>query len=148
MFLLAFQESIQLIPDGTLLVHIAIILVMIWILNRTLFKPINRIIQSRESRTGGAGEAGSILAQVNEKEAAYGKAMLDARTQGYQMIEREQAAANSAREQKLGSVREEVSTKVMAEKQELERQAADARAAIEQEADAIADKITQSILKV
>lgn len=148
MFLLAFAESIQLVPDGTLIVHIAIILIMIYVLNRTLFRPINRIIQSRESHKGGSlGEAGSILAEVSEKEAAYNKGMLDARSEGYQMIEREHSAAVAAREERLGSVKNEVSGKVSTDKQEIERQAAEAKKLIEQEADMIADKISASILK-
>ena len=148
MFLLAFAESIQLVPDGTLIVHIAIILIMIYVLNRTLFRPINRIIQSRESHKGGSlGEAGSILAEVSEKEAAYNKGMLDARSEGYQMIEREHSAAIAAREERLGSVRNEISGKLTTEKQEIERQAADAKKVIEQQAEMIADKISASILK-
>lgn len=47
MALLLFQE-VRLVPDGTLFVHIAIILIMIWVLNRTFFRPVNRIIESRE----------------------------------------------------------------------------------------------------
>jgi len=39
------ENSIQLVPDGTLLLHILIILVMVYVLNATLFKPINRILQ-------------------------------------------------------------------------------------------------------
>ena len=148
MFLLAFAESIQLVPDGTLLVHIGIILIMIYILNRTLFRPINRIIQSRESHKGGSlGEAGSILAEVSEKEAAYNKGMLDARSEGYQMIEREHSAAVAMREERLGGVRNEVANKVTNEKHEIERQAADAKKVIEQEAETIAEKISASILK-
>ena len=57
-FLALAESSIQLFPDGTIFVHIAIILVMIWILNRTLYKPINRILETREKSKGGhASEA-------------------------------------------------------------------------------------------
>jgi len=38
------ENSIQLVPDGTLLLHILIILVMVYVLNATLFKPINQIL--------------------------------------------------------------------------------------------------------
>ena len=53
MHLLLFAETIQLFPDGTLFVHIAIILEMIWILNRTLYRPINRVLEAREKSKGG-----------------------------------------------------------------------------------------------
>ncbi|MGH7784024.1 MAG: hypothetical protein ACREO5_09335, partial [Candidatus Binatia bacterium] len=55
MLFLAFQSSIQLFPDGTIFVHIALILAMIWLLNRTFFRPINRMIESREMQKGGHG---------------------------------------------------------------------------------------------
>ena len=41
------ENSIQLVPDGTLLLHILIILVMIFVLNATLYKPINRVLAAR-----------------------------------------------------------------------------------------------------
>jgi len=44
-FVLGFAEnSIQLVPDGTLILHVIIILVMIYVLNTTLYQPINRIL--------------------------------------------------------------------------------------------------------
>jgi F0F1-type ATP synthase membrane subunit b/b' len=52
MFFLAFAD-IQLVPDGTILIHIALILLMIWLLNRTFFRPINRVIAAREKNKGG-----------------------------------------------------------------------------------------------
>ena len=80
MHLLAFAESIQLFPDGTLFIHIGIILLMIWVLNRTLFRPINRVIESREKNKGGhSSEALGILKDVGEKEARYSGEMLDTR---------------------------------------------------------------------
>src|SRR5207244_13444608 len=47
------ENSIQLVPDGTLILHIVIILVMVYVLNATLYKPINQILESREKRTRG-----------------------------------------------------------------------------------------------
>jgi F0F1-type ATP synthase membrane subunit b/b' len=78
MHLLAFAETIQLFPDGTIFIHIALILVMIWVLNRTFYKPINRIIAEREKSKGGrSSEATGILSQVEQIEARYTKEMLD-----------------------------------------------------------------------
>ena len=79
MYLLAFAEgSIQLFPDGTIFVHIAMVLVMIWILNRTFFRPINRVLEAREKMKGGAGgEAESILRDVADKQAKYSQSMLE-----------------------------------------------------------------------
>lgn len=148
MYTLAFAESIQLFPDGTLFIHVALILIMIWVLNRTLFRPINRILDAREKAIGGAdGAAGGILKDVGEKEAKYNSAMLDARTEGYSLIETEQKVAVEAREKTLSEVKAEVAATFESGKTVLEKQAAEARASIGANAETMADKITASILR-
>ena len=44
------ENPIQLVPDGTLILHVLIILVMVYVLNATLFKPINKILAARDER--------------------------------------------------------------------------------------------------
>ncbi len=142
-----FQE-VRLVPDGTMLIHIALILLMIWVLNRTFFRPINRILESRERKTGGnSGEAQSILNQIGEKQKRYNEAMLKARSEGYEIIENERNTAVSQRMEKVGSVKEEISQKVEREKQEIERQSVAAQAAIAADAEKIAEQISANLLK-
>jgi F-type H+-transporting ATPase subunit b len=148
MVFLAFAQSVQLVPDGTLFIHIALILLMIWILNRTFFRPINRIIESRERNKGGRfTEAESILNEVSEKQAKYNQAMIEARSRGYQTIESERAAALAEREAKISRVKEEVAKRFEQEKGQLQTQTVEARTAIAAEADRLAEKISANILR-
>ncbi|MBK7709349.1 MAG: hypothetical protein IPJ30_27225 [Acidobacteria bacterium] len=150
MFLLAFAEgsSIQLVPDGTLLIHVALILIMIWILNRTFFRPINRIIESREKNKGGRSvEAEEIMRDVEGKREMYNLAMLDARTKGYEIIEKERTKALKKKEEKVTAVKESVATTFAEESAELEKQTAEARETIKSEAEKLADRISANILK-
>ena len=148
MYLLAFAESIQLFPDASLFLHVGIILFMIWLLNRTLYKPINRVLETRERNKGGhSSEAEALLGQVGEKEARYSKEMLDARSKGYEFIEKEQKKAVAARDKKLGEVKAEVAEMFDGGKAEIEKQTVDARKTIGAEAEKMADKITAGILK-
>ncbi len=149
MFLLALAEqSIQLFPDGTLFIHIGLILLMIWVLNRTFFRPINRVLEARERQTGGAGtEAERILADVSEKEAKLNEAMLNARTEGYSLIEKERTEAVEARSRRLADAKSDTAQRLADEKRALEEQAAAARAVIETEADVLADRIAATVLK-
>lgn len=148
MHLLAFAESIQLFPDGTIFIHIGIILLMIWVLNRTFYKPINRIIEAREKNKGGhSSEAEKILSDVGQKESRYTNELLDARTKGYELIEKEQKKAIAAREQKLADAKTETARMFDTGKVELEKAAAEARAAIDSDAEKIADQIAANILK-
>lgn len=147
MFFLAFAE-VQLVPDGTIFIHIALILLMIWVLNRTFFRPINRVIQEREKNKGGRlGEAEEILRSVGEKQLRYDKTMLEARSEGYELIERERNQAIAERQQSVAVVKEEVTVELERQQQELVGQTARTRALLETEAEKIAEKISSNILK-
>lgn len=147
MVFLAFAE-IYLVPDGTMLIHIALILLMIWILNRTFFRPINRIIESREKNKGGrSSEAVGILQKVGEKQTRYDAAMLEARSKGYDLIEKERSQAVAARQSEIEKVKSEVTASIAQQKAELTKQTADARINIAEEAEKMAEKISSNLLK-
>lgn len=148
MHLLALAETIQLFPDGTLFIHVGLILVMIWVLNRTLYRPINRVLEAREKNKGGhSSEAVTLLKDVDEKETRYNREMLETRSKGYELIEKEQKAATDARDKQLSDVKAEVAASLDSGKVELAKQAGDAQAAIRTDAEKIADSIAASILK-
>jgi F-type H+-transporting ATPase subunit b len=147
MHLLLFAETIQLFPDGSLFVHVALILLMIYILNRTFYRPVNRIIEAREKHKGGhASEAEEILKGVGEKESRYNKELLDARSRGYEFVEKEQKKAAAASEEKLKKAKAEAAATFESGKAEIEKQAAEVRTEIESEAGKLADKIAANIL--
>jgi len=108
--LLAFSGgAIQLVPDGTLLFHLALIVVMVSVLNATLLKPINRILEERERRTSGRlSEAQMVLTSIDEKMLEYQRRLREARGSGYTLMEAERSAAAREREQKVSAVKDEV----------------------------------------
>lgn len=149
MIALAFLEGgIQLVPDGTIFIHIALILLMIWILNRTFFRPINKVLEARaKSRGGHSSEAETLIKQAEEKSAAYEKQMLDARSKGYQAIEKERSKAVEAKQQQVNAVKEEVSQLIETEKAAITQQVEEARKSISSDAETLAAKIASNILK-
>ena len=149
MVLLAFAESapVQLVPDGTIFIHIAIILLMIFILNRTFFRPINRIIESREKNKLGGSESENLLREVAEKESQYSEALREARSKGYELIENERSEALVRKQEIVGAAKEEAQQTLTSELSELETQAAEARRTIAAEADKMAEKISSNILR-
>lgn len=148
MFLLVFADAIQLFPDGTLFVHVALILLMIWVLNRTFFRPIGRLLESREKHKGGHGaEARSIRNEASEKQAKYQQELLAARSEGYNLIEKQRSAVVEARMGKLAEAKAETARIVSEGKQRVEQETAEARSTIAKEADALAEKISSNILK-
>ncbi len=136
MIILAFAEnSIQLVPDGTILFHLFLVIVMIWLLNRTLFKPINKVLSDREAETKGrTAEAQKLTADMEKRLARYEQGLRAARNSAYQMIDSERAEAIKIREAALSEIRQEIRDEVLREKAEIERQAKEAQEALRAQA--------------
>jgi len=146
-FLALAENSIQLVPDGTLFFHIAIILVMVFVLNATLFKPINRILAEREKRTRGrSSEAHEILQRVDQNVSLYERTLRGARAEGYRLMENEHAAAMNERQARLSAVREEISLSAEEQKKAIHKQVEEARSTLELEARRLAAEIGSQIL--
>jgi F-type H+-transporting ATPase subunit b len=141
------ENSIQLVPDGTLLLHVLIILVMVYVLNATLFKPINTILENREKRTRGRlTEAQEIMGNVSEKVAEYERALRAARNESYGFTEQERAAAMRDRQKALDEMRAQLAASTAAEKEDIKSQAEAARVTLEADARRIAVEIGSRIL--
>ena len=141
------ENSIQLVPDGTLILHVIIILVMVWILNKTLYKPINRILEAREKRTRGRmSEAQEILTDVSEKVSNYERQLRQARAEGYAMTEQERTLAMQERQGKLNEMRQQLSESIAQEKQTIQTQVEEARVTLDSESLRIAREIGERVL--
>lgn len=141
------ENSIQLVPDGTLILHVIIILVMVFVLNATLYKPINRILEAREKRTRGRmSEAQEIMTDVSQKLTNYERQLRQARANAYAMSEQERTAAMQERQQKLNEMRQQLSESIAKEKQMIAQQAEGARSSLETESHRIASEISSRVL--
>lgn len=140
-------NSIQLVPDGTLILHGAIIIIMVMVLNRTLFRPINRILEERDRRTRGlVSEAEQTLVRIDQSLRQYEQTLRGARAEGYQLLERQRAEAIRERERQIASARELLSKQTSTEKQQIMSQAEAARTTLSKEARKMALRITSQIL--
>ncbi len=141
------ENSIQLVPDGTLILHVLIILVMVYVLNATLLKPVNRILEARDKRTKGRlSEAQQILSDVSEKLREYERALREARGQSYAFAEKERAAALQERQVKLNEMRERLAESIKREKEGIKQQSEEARATLEVESRRLAREIGSRVL--
>lgn len=148
MILLAFAESsIQLVPDGTLFLHIAIIFLMIFVLNSLLFKPINSVLDRRARDTKGrSGEAQSTLKDVERSLSEYESRLREARARGYALMEQQRAAALSERQRQVAAIRQEVERSVGEEKRSIAAQTEEARRNLDQDARRAAAEISRRVL--
>jgi len=147
LFLGFLQNSIQLVPDGTIFLHIALIIFMVYVLNATLFRPINRILEERERRTRGrSGEAQDTLRRVDANLKRYENSLREARVEGYQRLEQERAESMRVRQAQVDDVRAEVTQSIEEQKMAIQVQTTEARASLEGDARRIAGEISSQLL--
>ncbi|HKZ03001.1 MAG TPA: hypothetical protein VJ180_12215 [Pyrinomonadaceae bacterium] len=146
--MLALAEStIQLVPDGTLLLHLALVIVMVVVLNRPLLKPINKVLGERERRTGGKlGEAAQISVNAKEKMRSWEQGLREARNGSYRLLEKQRAEALREREERLGELKRQLSVLVEQQKAEIQSQENEAQVALELEGKRLAELIGAQIL--
>lgn len=143
-----FLAQIQLVPDGTLLLHLLMVGVMVFILNRTLLKPINQILAERERQVEGRlKEAEAMAAETEEKLRQYNSTLREARTEGYRLLEKERAAALKEKDDKVRQYREQMSKTVAAEVESTRQQEQKVRDELESQAATIGDLISSQILR-
>lgn len=148
LILLGFiATDIQLVPDGTLLLHLIIIVLMVFVLNRTLFKPVNQILEERERKGEGLlSEAAKMAASVEESLRSYEQSLRAARTEGYSRLDQERADAIRSREAQLAAAKAELTELIASERQQIGKQAEEARGTLAQEAKRLAIEISSHIL--
>ena len=142
------EATIQLVPDGTLLLHLLMVGVMVFVLNRTLLKPINQILAERERQVEGRiSEAQRLEAETEDKIRQYQAALREARSEGYRLLEKERAAALKEKDEQVRQYREQVSKAVAADLESTRQQEQNVRTELESQAAAIGDLISSQILR-
>ena len=142
------EAQIQLVPDATLLLHLVLVVVMVFVLNRTLLKPINDILSEREKQiTGRLKEAEAMAAESQEKLKQYNETLREARTAGYRLLEKERAASLKEKEQQLRQERDELSQKVSSQIDQIRKQEQAVKGELEAQAATIGNLISSQILR-
>ena len=146
-FGLALAESVLSI-DGSFLFIFFSILLLIYILNRTLFKPINQVLEERERLGAGRiGEARRMLGEYEERLKRYESRLREARGEAYQRLEAERRVATLDRQRMIAEVKAETTARIDSAKREIAEQAAGAKQSLEKEARAMAATISSQILR-
>ncbi len=148
MVILALAESsVQLVPDGTLLLHLVLVVVMVAVVNSVLLRPINEILAERDRHTSDRlSEAERIMASAREMMRSWERALREARNEGYKLLEQERLGALEDRERQIAMLKAELAEMVAAQKRELERQKREAKQALQADARQLAELIGSHIL--
>jgi len=144
---LALAESVLSI-DGSFLFIFFSILLLIYVLNRTLFKPINQVLEERERLGAGRiNEARRMLGEYEERLKRYESQLREARGEAYQRLEAERRDAALDRERMIAEIKAETTARIDAAKKDISEQAAGVKQNLEKEARATAATISSRILR-
>jgi F-type H+-transporting ATPase subunit b len=147
----ASEESggggITVIPDGSLIIQIANFLLIIWILNLILYRPIRNILRQRKEKIEGLElRIETYNEDALKKDDAFASGIQEARAKG--LKEKETLLQAAAEEEK--QVIADVNTKAQAELVEIRakivKDAEAARASLQEKVDEFANDICQKIL--
>ena len=142
------ETSIQLVPDGTLLLHLFMVVVMVAVLNRTLLKPINKILEDRDKYIlGKVEEAKTILQSSEQKLSEYHEALHEARTEGYLLLEKVRSQAVKEKDEQVRAFRDQASRELTVGIEATHQQEQDVKKELEAQAETLGSMITAQILE-
>ena len=142
------EASIQLVPDGTLLFHLFLVVVMVYVVNRTLLRPINQILAEREKQVEGRlKEAQALASETEQKLKKYNDALHAARVDGYKLLEKERADGLKEKDEKVRLYREQTSRDVAAQVDKIKRQEQSVKQELETQAASISSLISAQVLR-
>jgi F-type H+-transporting ATPase subunit b len=134
-------------PDGSLVFVLILFLVLVFVLNRILFRPIGRVLDERQTLTEGAtNEARASRRSYEARLAEYEATIRQARAESYKRSEQQRAAAVEERRHLIDDAKLAAHEQIDRAKQEIEQQVVHARAALESESRQIAERISRTVL--
>ena len=133
--------------DGSLVLQIVNFLLLIWIMNMVLYKPIRKILLERKEKVAGLeSDIDGSAQDVQSKEDAYAAGVREARAAGQK--EKEALLEAAAQEEKaiIGKINESAQAELKEVKDKIAQEVGGVKAALEEEVDAFADAIGKKIL--
>lgn len=146
--LLTFLEESLLSADLSLLVVFFIFIVLIYVLDALIFRPVVNVLEQRDRLTTGAvAEAKKAGHDYDKQLASYEEKIRAARGESYQMLEAKHKAALEERSKKLAAIKQEVSEKIETSKREIAASSTETKVKLEVESSQIAQSIARNLLK-
>jgi F-type H+-transporting ATPase subunit b len=147
----ASEESggggITVLPDGSLLIQIANFLLIIWILNLILYRPIRNILRQRKEKIEGLElRIETYNADAQKKDDAFASGIQEARTKGLKEKETLLQAAAEEEKQIVADVNAKAQAELVEIRKKIVKDAEAARVSLHEKVDEFANDICQKIL--
>jgi F-type H+-transporting ATPase subunit b len=133
--------------DVSIFIQIINFLVLIWVLNLVLYKPIRKIlIQRKEKVAALENGAETSLEEAKSREAAFDQGIKAARVKGLQARDSFLQEAGEEEKRIVGEINAKAQADLASVREQIARDAAAVRAALQKEVDGFAKAIGQKIL--
>lgn len=133
--------------NWTLFVQIANFLVIIFVLNVIVYKPIRKILKQRKAKVDGLeNNIQTISTDAEAKNQSFAGGIKEARLKGQQQKEALLQAAADEEKAIVAQINEKAQKDLAAVKENISRDIKSVQVALEKEVDTFADVITQKIL--
>jgi len=147
----ASEESggggITVIPDGSLIIQIANFLLIIWILNLILYRPIRNILRQRKEKIEGLElRIETYNEDAQKKDEAFASGIREARAKGLKEKETLQQAAAEEEKQIIANENTKAQAELVEIRKKIVKDAEAARASLQEKVDEFANDICQKIL--
>ena len=137
----------EIFPNWTVVPILFFVLVLTFILNRTLFRPLGKILEERERRISGARiEAEEIRQASQQKGLEFDKRLREARREADQQVAQVKNAALGEKTQVVTRQRSETEQMLAAAKTEIRTKVEEARLKLEAQTQHLAARIATRIL--
>ena len=139
--------GITVLPDGSLIIQIANFLLIIWILNLILYRPIRNILRQRRERIEGLElSIETYNENAQEKDDAFASGIKEARTRGLKQKDTLLQAAAEEEKQIIENVNTNAQAELAEIRKKIAKDADNARTSLQERVDEFADEICQKIL--
>ena len=139
--------GVTVMPDWTVGIQIINFLVILWILNLILYRPIRKILRQRKEKIDGLETSIQTYNEdAQEKDTAFAAGIKEARTRG--LNEKEALLQAAAEEEKeiIARVNEKAQAELADIRDEISREAETAKDALQAKVDEFSSDICQKIL--
>ncbi len=131
----------------TLLYQFALYLVLLFLLNLLLYRPLRAVMQERRQTIDGSKErAKSLEADIQDKMARYEEKLQEARTAGAAERAQLKAEANKKEQELLSEAREDATAQLTKIREQVGAEADTARTQLQDESRAHAEMIAAKVL--
>ncbi len=133
--------------DGSLFIQIANFLLLIWVLNLILYRPIRNILSERKEKiTGMEDNIDAFGKDAADKDAQYDSGIRSARAKGMQEKEKLIQAAEAEEKDIIGKINEKAQADLAKMKENVAKEADAVRKELLQQVDTFATEIGKKIL--